>query len=104
MQIMKKINNYAEFRHNDGESVRDHISSEPIENKENILKYLKSWPNEGIRCATLCDYITDEILKPSVWTHTDGTYRWSDEETYHFEKYNMELNEDFVKWVLERIA
>lgn len=93
---MKKINDYAEFRHNGGDSVRNHISDTPIKDKETVLKYLKSWPNEAIRCETLTDYIQDETLTPSVWTHTDGEYRWNDEEIYHFEKYNMQLDEGFL--------
>ena len=101
---MKKINEYEEFRHNGGESVRNHISTTPIDGKDAVLKYLKSWPNEAIRCATLTDYITDELLTPSVWTHTDGEYRWTDEEIYHFEKYNMQLNREFIDKVLKKTA
>ena len=96
MRKMKKINEYEEFNHNGGDSVRNHISDTPIKGKETVLKYLKSWPNEGIRCETLVDYIKAETLTPSVWTHTDGEYRWTDEEIYHFEKYNMQLDKDFL--------
>ena len=101
---MKKINEYNEFRHNGGESVRNHVSDVPIKGKDIVLKYLKETPSEGIRCSTLYDYILDELLTPSVWTHTDGEYRWNDEEIYHFEKYNMQLNNDFIKKVLSKTA
>ena len=38
----------------------------------------------------------------TVRLYTDGEYSWTSEEIYHFEKYNLELNEDFVKKVIEK--
>ena len=100
----KFIDDYKEFGAETELSVVNHISETPIPEKEQILHYLKSFPADGIVCSTLYDHVEDVLYSPAVYTHFDGTYYWDDEETYHFEKYNMKLNEDFIKWVLEKVA
>lgn len=100
----KFIDSYKEFGTDNNKSVRSHISNISIPEKERILRYLRGFPNYGTRCSTLYDYVEDVLYSPTVFSHFDGTYYWDDEEVYHFEKYNMELNEDFIKWVIERVA
>ncbi len=97
---MKHIDDYIEFGCKTGDSVLNNISDVPILGKEKVLNYLKSAPKAGIRCQTLYDYVEGVLLSPAVWAHSDGEYRWNDEEIYHFEKYNMILNIDFLKKVL----
>lgn len=100
----KFIDNYKEFGAKSNESVRSHVSDAPIPEKERILRYLKSFPNYGTRCSTLYDYVEDVLYSPTVFSHYDGTYYWDDEEVYHFEKYNMKLEENFIQWVLQKGA
>ena len=97
----KFINNYKEFGHKTEISFLNHISKEPLKEKTIILNYLKGFPNYAIRCCTLNDFVEEKIYSPSVYLHFDGEYIWNDEETYHFEKYNMELNPDFIKKVMD---
>lgn len=44
----------------------------------------------------LYDYITNTLLTLSVRLYTDDEIYWDDEEIYHFENYNMVLNEEFI--------
>lgn len=98
--MLKFIDDYKEFGFDSTLSVVDNISSTPIPEKEKILDYLKRTPKDGVRCSTLNDFVTKELLTPAVWTHSDGEYNWDDEEIYHFEKYNMKLNQEFIDKVL----
>ena len=34
--------------------------------------------------------------------YTDGTYEWSSEEIFYFEKYNLILDNEFIQYVLEK--
>lgn len=97
---MKFIDNYIEFGHKSENSVLDNISNTPIVQKDKILYYLKKFEWDAIRCSTLNDFVAKKLLTPSVWYYTDGEYGWDDEEIYHFEKYNMKLNQDFIDKVL----
>lgn len=99
---MKFIENYKEFGIETEKSVLDYISEKSIKRKKEVLKYLRSGKDDGIRCSTLFDYITQTLLTPSVKLYTDGEFYWDDEEIYHFEKYNMPLNEEFIKKVLKK--
>lgn len=99
---IKFIDNYKEFEGDSGKSVKDHISTKAIPGKEKILSYLKSFPVDGVRCSTLYDFVEDVLYTPTVFFHTDGEYSWDDEETYHFEKYNMELDKAFINKILTK--
>lgn len=93
---MKFITDYKELGGNQNISLLDHVEKEPIENKEKILDYLKRGKDNGIRCSVIYDYVKDESLSETVKLFTDGEYNWDSEEIYHFEKYNIKLNEDFI--------
>lgn len=96
---MKKfIANYKELRTDENVSLMEHISDIQIENKETILEYLKRGTFNGVRCSSVYDYVSDEpIISEGTTLFTDGEYYWDSEEIYHFEKYNMELNKEFLK-------
>ncbi len=98
--MRKFIDDYKEFCSKSEASILDHIFEAPIKEKAIVLEYLKGFPNYGIRCSTLNDFVEDVLYSLSVFTHFDGEYFWDDEETYHFEKYNMELAPEFIKKVL----
>lgn len=96
---MKKfIANYKELRTDENISLMEHISDIQIKNKETILEYLKGGTFNGVRCSSVYDYVSDEpIISEGTTLFTDGEYYWDSEEIYHFEKYNMELNKEFLK-------
>lgn len=97
---MKHICDYKEFGRNTDKSVKDYISNTPIPEKNLIMKWFSYGSWTAIRCMTLYDYIKDQLLSPSVNFFTDGEYEWSTEESYHFEKYNMVLNQHFIDKVV----
>ena len=72
--------------------------------KNTVLNYLKERGEEYavLTCGAM-DYISDKPLNGiSVKSFTDGNYLWSNEEIYHFEKYDLKLNDDFIQYVLEQ--
>lgn len=96
---MKFISNYEEFGAKNGISVTDHISQKSIPEKEMILSYLSSGKYDGVACGSIFDYITKESKLDTIKLYTDGIYDWTDEEMYHFAKYNMELDPEFIEYV-----
>lgn len=100
---MKSITDYREFSDNDSDSsLLEHIGKK-TEFKEKILEYFKKYSADAVtltRCAI--DYVAGKNLLNSVLCYTDGTYIWTNEEVYHFKKYDIELNKDFIEYVLNR--
>lgn len=99
---MKFITNYKELSGNSDESLLDHISEKTIEKKDDVLKYLKNGEDDGVRCSGIFDYVSGEPTFQTIHLFTDGKYCWDSEEIYHFEKYNLRLNDDFIEYVLSR--
>lgn len=95
---MKFITNYKELRSKGTENLCDHIKKEPNKNKNAILDYLTNGMDDGVRCASIYDYVKDEpLLGETIKLFTDGEWYWDSAEIYHFEKYYIELNKDFLK-------
>lgn len=97
---MKFITDYDEFGAEQGKSLLDHLSSNAIEGKGKVLHYLKNGSDDGVRCSSVYDYVKKESTSKTIHLFTDGEYYWDSEEIYHFEKYNIPLNERFVKKAL----
>ena len=97
---MKYITDYKELHGNENNSLLDYVSAKAIEGKEKILSYLKNGKSDGVRCSGIYDYVTAEPQFDTIHLFTDGEYYWDSEEIYHFEKYNITLNDQFVKKVL----
>lgn len=68
--------------------------------KEDVLYYLKSFSPSWITSAKVVDMVTNEKTDKCDSSFFDGKYEWSETDIYHFEKYNMPLNDSFVKFVL----
>lgn len=96
---MKFITDYKELGGNQNASLLGYLEKEPIDNKEKTLDYLKNGKDNGIRCSVVYDYVKDESMSETIKLFTDGEFNWDSEEIYHFEKYNLRLNEDFIKKV-----
>lgn len=73
-----------------------------IDEKQIILDYLNSFEAEAVQTRAMTDYFTNISLPDSVECFTDGEYIWTSEDVYHFEKYDIELNRDFIEYVLNR--
>lgn len=97
----KDICNYREFdSDNNYPSVRSAIGDKN-ENKDKILSYLNHFEQIVAITRPITDYISGEDKRESVYGYTDGGYWWTNEQVYHFEKYDMKLNDDFIKYVLK---
>lgn len=97
---MKFITDFNEFGAEHGKSLLDHLSTNAIEGKAKVLRYLKDGLNDGVRCSGIFDYVKGESTMDTIHLFTDGEYYWDSEEIYHFEKYNIPLDEQFLKKVL----
>ena len=100
---MKEITSYKETT-----QIKNYVSLKKIigyhlNEKEIILRYFKLHNSETaiIICAST-DYISGEKLSDSVTRFNDGEYCWTSEEIYHFEKYDLKLNDDVIRYILSK--
>jgi hypothetical protein len=101
--MWKSICDYKEFGSTRSLDLLDNLNI-GIKRKDEILQYLK---NEeffaGTRCSTMKDLVKKENTHLPTYAYSDGKYFWDDEEIYHFEKYDMRLNDEFVNHALKEI-
>ncbi|MBP7188139.1 MAG: hypothetical protein KBA55_15570 [Ruminococcus sp.] len=101
---VKFICNYREFKSNaDYPSVKSSIGFK-TEHKDKLLTYMKQFDEEVAITKASEDYINGERQSNSVLCYTDRIYWWTNEQIYHFEKYDMKLNDDFISHVLAKTA
>ena len=83
-------------------SIFSAVRDEAPENKSKILGYMKTARVEARAPGYLYDRINQDaiILKPACYT--DGVYAWRSDVIYYYEKYNIELPEDFITHVLRK--
>ena len=96
---MKYIINYEISEMNAAE-LKALFSAECISRKNDILSYLKNAPVVAATSALVTDYITKKQIYKANNAHSDGVYQWYEDEIYHFEKYNLMLNDEFIQHVL----
>ena len=77
-------------------------SDSPIKDKVRIIDHLRKTPISAFTSAPVVDVLTGEIVGESDNARSDGIYTWYESEIYHFEKYNLKLNDDFIEYVLNR--
>ena len=76
--------------------------NEEIPEKQKVLNYLKSFEKSAYTSAPVFDAFTKENLDVIDDAYSDGVYTWYESEIYHFEKYNLKLNDNFIQYVLNR--
>jgi len=99
---MKEISSYRELTENPNDAPIESGINYLYDEKQKILDYFKKYntPDIVITCG-IKDFITgEESHKESVKCFNDGIYYWTNLEIYHFEKYNLKLNADFIQHVL----
>lgn len=77
------------------------IHDEPPENKAKILRHLKNGFPAAMAPGYLYDKIDGSTLIPNPTCYHDGTYAWRSDLIYYYEKYNVDLPEDFIKHALK---
>lgn len=99
---MKEISNVKEFTgEKNDKTIKELTQVEPMEDKHKILVYLKSFEPDCAAGMLLMDEMTGEILDSGVNGYEDGTFYWDTRHIYHFEKYNLKFNDDFIEHVLK---
>ena len=100
---MKFITNYLEFGTDESKNLINYVSEKEITSKSAILDYLRSDKYyDGVQCSTICDFVNNTQTHLGTNIYTDVEFFWDDKETYHFEKYNLKLNDDFIQHVLDQ--
>ena len=74
--------------------------AEPV--KKTVLQYLKSFEPCSFTSESVRDIYSKEIVESADNARSDGVYRWYDSEIYHFEKYNLKIDDDFIHYVLNQ--
>ena len=74
--------------------------TEPV--KKIVLRYLKSFEQCSFTSEPVRDVYSKEIVASADNARSDGVYRWYNSEIYHFEKYNLKINDDFIQYVLNQ--
>lgn len=73
---------------------------EEIENKKSILIFLNSFHLCCATTASVFDNVKNEEVKNSRdCGYCNGVFYWDETDIYHFEKYNMPLKDEFIKFV-----
>lgn len=99
---MKYILNY-DIDDMSAEALKKQFMDNPISDKNEILKYMKSLSPSIFTSAPVIDIFTDKEIKSADNGYSDSEYIWRESEIYYFEKYNLKLNDDFIKYVLNKI-
>lgn len=100
---MKNITNYREFSDNVSDDSLLNNTGHTIENKEKILEYFRRYGADVVLAQSAYDHVENKRLPNSLMCYSDGTYLWTNEEVYHFRKYDLKLNDDFIEYVLNRL-
>lgn len=75
-----------------------------IKDKEKIIKYLKSFQPTWYTTQCVVDAFKEvEVEKMSDNGYTDGVFEWFETDIYHFENYDMPLNEEFINYIFKKI-
>ena len=92
------IANYKEFNdEKNAPSVAEGVRKTEVPKKHEILKYMKSFEADVVCPALVRDEVTKKETKLTLIYYTDGEFLWDERVIYHFDKYNISLNEDFLK-------
>lgn len=93
------LGEYKEIENSDAfPSIKDCISDVPLKNKNQILAYLKNEKFvKGAIPSVKHDYFTKEHIGGECLYYSDGRFWWDYVAIYYFERYNMELPQEFIK-------
>ena len=84
------------------EDLRENISNEKIPDKDKIVAFLRSSSPVAYSSAPVIDKLDGTKTKYMDNLRQCDGFRWSESEIYHFEKYNLRANNDFIQYVLNQ--
>lgn len=97
------MKNVVEIREVNGDaypSIKTLINDTPDSYKQIIIDYLKAGKHIAESPSRAVDFITGEPIGFPLSMQGDGMYSWRSDIVYYYEKYNIYLNEDFIKYVI----
>lgn len=80
---------------------KNYVSAYSSDVKEKLLAYMRKFKADAFTSAPVVDIITGERIREGNNRRTDGKYAWLEDEIYHLDKYNLQLNNDFIEYVLK---
>ncbi|MBQ6902815.1 MAG: hypothetical protein IJN71_07415 [Oscillospiraceae bacterium] len=83
-------------------SIFDLIQSNPIEEKNKILAYLKSKQPDAYAPNIFVDIIKKKSVGGPFCCYHDDFFTWRTDTIYYFERYNMKLDNRFIEYVLSQ--
>lgn len=101
MKFMVVIGRCKELYYDDTlPSIAELVSDTPIQNKNDVLRYLRKGKITSCSPALVRDIFTNEVINIPLNCMTDGVYAWRSDIIYYFEKYNLKLDDGFMNHVL----
>ena len=97
---MQKYITKESFIKSKGSSFIALCDSKPIENKADIVRFFAKCISIGDGSGVVTDRMTGKATGEYEKMFQDGDYVWYADEVYHFKKYNLHLNDDFVSYVM----
>ena len=79
----------------------DHLDTSSIPEKAKVVQFFNSVePGQAVAGGFFDDLVTGETIRKPWRSYASGDYAWTSSEVYHFEKYDLELKPEFIKYVL----
>jgi hypothetical protein len=81
------------------------LINKPMDNeiKEKVVKYLKEGKELAIAPSITRDILDPNVRLPRLSLMGDGEYEWRSDIAYYVEKYDLELPQEFIEHVLEKM-
>ena len=76
------------------------FSDKPHPHKERILRYLRLFNYSWVSSQCIFDKKNHQFIEIPEKLYNDEKYEWSESDIYHFEKYNLILNKEFINHIL----
>ncbi len=83
-------------------SIHQLIQQESPPFKEEVLRHLKKGKTLSVAAGYAKDVITGESIPGELCFYTDGVFYWRSDVIYYFEKYNIQLESDFLDHIIQK--
>ena len=72
--------------------------------KTSLLKYMKTSGDLHAAAGYVDDIVKGIITSIECGGYRDDEYEWSDQDTYHIEKYDAAVTDEFLEHVMRKAA
>lgn len=101
---MKSLNIYSDYiKGSLVGSIKENLKFAPDSHKAQILKYLRSSNVIAAIPGRITDLFTQKPVNQENLLMSDGTYEWSTDIVYYYDKYNLALPDDFIDYVCSKL-